>query len=141
MNRNYAFIDSQNVHFGVKLLGWDLDWKKFRVYLKEKYKVGVAFIFIGYIKSNQRLYSHLQNCGYILIFKPVVFDEQSKAKGNCDADLIVQSLIDKEKYEKAVIVTGDGDFYSLVRYLYETNKLSAVLSPNERKRRCILYLI
>ena len=36
---NYAFIDAQNVHLGIKLLGWNLDWVKFRVHLKEKYNI------------------------------------------------------------------------------------------------------
>lgn len=33
---NFAFIDAQNVHRGIKSLGWNLDWGKFRIYLKDK---------------------------------------------------------------------------------------------------------
>ena len=36
---NFAFIDSQNLNLGVQSLGWKLDHRGFRVYLKEKYKV------------------------------------------------------------------------------------------------------
>ena len=36
---NYAFIDSQNLNLAIRDLGWILDFKKFRVYLKEKYQV------------------------------------------------------------------------------------------------------
>ena len=32
---NYAFIDSQNLHLGIKGLGWILDFQKFRIYLKQ----------------------------------------------------------------------------------------------------------
>jgi len=126
---NYAFIDAQNLHRGIKSLGWQLDWKKFRVYLKEKYKVSVAYIFIGYIPSHQDMYAHLQKAGYVLIFKPVIMDNNGNAKGNCDADLILHTLTEKDQYDKAVIVTSDGDFYSLVKYLYAQNKLEMVLSP------------
>ncbi|OHA58441.1 MAG: hypothetical protein A2571_01525 [Candidatus Vogelbacteria bacterium RIFOXYD1_FULL_44_32] len=126
---NYAFIDAQNVHLGIKSLGWDLDWGKFRVYLREKYNIFTAYIFIGFIQTNQDLYSELQKAGYILIFKPIILDNNGKAKGNCDADLVLHSLIEKDKYDQAVIVTSDGDFYSLVRYLYENGKLAMVLSP------------
>ncbi len=35
---NYAFIDGQNLNLGIKRLGWALDFKKFRVYLREKKK-------------------------------------------------------------------------------------------------------
>lgn len=127
---NYAFIDAQNVHLGIKSLGWDLDWKRFRIYLREKYNVTTAYLFIGFIQTNQDLYSMLQKAGYILIFKPIIFDGKGKAKGNCDADLVLNTILEKENYDKAVIVTSDGDFYSLVRYLYENNKLEMILSPH-----------
>ncbi len=125
---NYAFIDSQNVHKGIKHLGWDIDWYRFLVYLKEKYKVSAIYLFIGFVQENQKLYEYLQKCGYILIFKPIIFDGEGKVKGNCDADLVLHTLLKINEYEKAVIVTSDGDFYSLVRHLYEQKKLEMVLS-------------
>jgi hypothetical protein len=70
---NYAFIDAQNVHLGIKSLGWKMDWKRFRIYLKDKYNVSKAYMFLGFIPSNQELYSSLQESGFILIFKPLVF--------------------------------------------------------------------
>jgi uncharacterized LabA/DUF88 family protein len=129
---NYAFIDAQNVHLGIKSLGWNLDWKRFRVYLKDKYKVENAYIFIGFITTNQDLYSLLKKAGYILVFKPVVLNENGNAKGNCDADLVLRAILEKENYNKAVIITSDGDFYSLVKYLYENGKLEMVLSPYDK---------
>ncbi len=125
---NYAFIDAQNVHLGIKSLGWNLDWKKFRVYLKDKYHVTTTYLFIGFIDSNQNLYTMLQKAGYILIFKPVVMDSEGKIKGNCDADMVLHTILEKDNFHKAIIVTSDGDFYSLVRYLYENDKLEMVLS-------------
>ena len=125
----YAFIDAQNVHRGIKSLGWDMDWGKFRVYLREKYGVSTAYLFIGYLPTNQDLYSTLQKAGFILVFKPVIYDHAGKAKGNCDADLVLNAMIEKDNYEKAVVVTSDGDFYSLIKYLYDTEKLLMVLSP------------
>jgi uncharacterized LabA/DUF88 family protein len=126
--KNYAFIDAQNTHLGIRSLGWKIDWAKFRKYLKDKYSVETAYLFIGFIQSNQDLYSELQKAGYILIFKPIIMDGEGKAKGNCDADLVLHTILEKDNYDKAVIVSSDGDFYSLVRYLYENNKLEMVLS-------------
>jgi uncharacterized LabA/DUF88 family protein len=126
---NYAFIDSQNLNLGVKNLGWRLDFKKFRVYLAEKYGVKVAYLFIGYVQKNQDLYSSLQKCGYVLIFKPTLPDGEGNVKGNVDADLVLQAMIEFQNYEKAIIVSSDGDFYSLTRYLYEHGKLKMVISP------------
>jgi len=126
---NYAFIDAQNVHKGIKSLGWSIDWVRFRKYLVDKYSVSTAYLFIGFMQSNQDLYSELQKAGYVLIFKPIIVDNNGKAKGNCDADLVLRAILEKDNYDKAVIITSDGDFYSLVRYLYENNKLEMVLSP------------
>ncbi len=46
---NHAFIDSQNLNLSIQSLGWKLDFARFRVYLKEKYGVDKAFLFIVYI--------------------------------------------------------------------------------------------
>ena len=126
---NFAFIDSQNLNLGVQSLGWKLDYKKFRIYLKEKYKVSTVYLFIGYIQANQDLYSFLQEAGYILIFKPTLPDKNGEVKGNIDADLVLQAMIDYKKFDKAIIITSDGDFYSLVKYLYKNKKLKFVISP------------
>jgi uncharacterized LabA/DUF88 family protein len=135
---NYAFIDGQNLNLGIRELGWHLDYKRFRIYLREKYGVEKAYYFIGYLEESRILYKFLQEAGYILIFKPIIKDSEGRAKGNVDADLVLQTMIDFPEYEKAVIVTSDGDFYCLVRYLYEKNKLRVVLSPNREKCSALL---
>lgn len=130
-NKNYAFIDSQNLNLGVQHLGWKLDYRRFRVYLEEKYNVEIAYLFIGYIPQNQDLYDALQKVGYILKFKPVLPGKDGKHKGNVDADVVVQAMIDfyESNFDKAIIVTSDGDFYSLVNFLYQRGKLEVVISP------------
>ena len=135
---NYAFIDSQNLNLGIKELGWKLDFKRFRVYLKEKYAINKAYLFIGYIPDNQDLYDSLSLAGYQLIFKPVVKDKDGKVKGNIDADLVLQTMLVYQEYDRAVIVTSDGDFYSIVDHLYHRDKLEVVLSPNEKNCSILL---
>lgn len=135
---NSAFIDSQNVNLGVQSLGWKLDWKRFRVYLKEKYGVGKAFLFIGFLPQNQQLYTSLQQAGFILVFKPVLAAKSADAKGNVDADLVLKVMTEYNDYDKAVIITSDGDFYSLVEYLYQKNKLETVLSTSTGKCSALL---
>lgn len=135
---NYAFIDSQNLNLGIQEMGWQLDFIRFRRYLKEKYNVETAYIFIGYIQKYQHLYSSLKRAGFVLVFKPVLYDQKGHCKGNVDADLVLKSMIDYYKYDKAVLVTSDGDFYCLVKYFYENNKLRMVLSPNYEKCSILL---
>lgn len=134
---NYAFIDAQNVHKGTQELGHTIDWKKFYIYLKEKYSVTKALIFIGYIPIHQKFYNFLEKTGYTLIFKPVIL-HQKIVKGNCDGDMILHTMIELHNFDNAIIVTGDGDFYSLIRYLYTNKKLKIVLSPNIKKCSTLL---
>lgn len=130
---NFAFLDSQNINLSVKDQGWKIDWKRFRVYLREKYAVEKAYVFIGFDPTNQALYSLLQNAGYHLIFKPILRLKSGQTKGNVDAELVLQAMIDYDEYEKAVIVTGDGDFACLISHLYSKGKLERLIVPNVSK--------
>lgn len=76
--------------------------------------------------------------GYVLVFKPVLKDVNGKAKGSVDADLVLKTILKIEEYEKAVIVSSDGDFHCLVDYLYSKGKLKCVLSPNKKKCSVLL---
>jgi len=135
---NYAFIDSQNLNLSIRALGWKLDFKRFRVHLREKYGVTEAFLFIGYIEGNNDLYTSLQTAGFICIFKPTLEYKDGTTKGNCDAELVLQAMIEYPNYSKAVVVTGDGDFYCLAKYLIENRKLEALIIPNKFKFSALL---
>ena len=135
---NYAFVDSQNVNLAIRDLGWTLDFKRFRVYLKEKYDLSKSFIFIGYVEQNKKLYEFLKQVGYTCVFKPTLEYKNGEVKGNCDAELVLQAMIEYGNYDKAVIVTGDGDFYCLVKYFIEKSKLKTVLIPNKFKFSALL---
>jgi len=133
---NYAFIDSQNLNLGVRSQGWKLDFRRFRTFLKDKYFVSKAFLFIGFIPTNQNLYTQLQKDGYILVFKPVLETKLKsktvKIKGNVDAELVLHSMIEYKNYHRAVIVSGDGDFHCLIKYLLSEKKLYKVITPNRK---------
>lgn len=138
LQNNYAFTDSQNLNLAIKDQGWKLDFARFRVYLAEKYGVTKAFLFIGYIEGNSSLYTSLQSAGFICIFKPTLEYKDGTTKGNCDAELVLHAMIEYPNYDKAIIVTGDGDFYCLVQFLIDKDKLSAVLIPNRFKFSALL---
>lgn len=133
--RVYAFIDSQNLHLGILNSGWDLDYSKFLTYLKTKYDVSRAYLFIGFVPENTSLYRALQEYGYVLIFKPVLKIKKGKNityKGNVDAELVLHAMIEFPNYQKAIIVSGDGDFLCLIDYLESQNKLLKVMIPNDK---------
>lgn len=129
----YAFIDSQNLNLGVQSLGWKLDFKKFRLYLKNKYGAGKAYLFIGMVPGNEKLYSYLSDIGYSLVFKQTVqYKQDGKItyKGNVDAELVLYSAAKLyTQYTQAVIVSGDGDFRCLIEYLIDNSKLKKVICP------------
>jgi uncharacterized LabA/DUF88 family protein len=127
----YAFIDSQNLNMGVKSEGWRLDFRKFRQYLRQKYAVEKAYLCIGYVAGNETMYAKLQEYGFLLVFKPTLELPDGAVKGNVDAELVLHAMIQLPHYGKAVIVSGDGDFYCLVEYLESKGKLLRVLAPNK----------
>ena len=135
---NYAFIDGQNLNLSIQRMGWKLDFRKFRIYLSEKYGVGTAYYFVGFIQGNSDLYTSLQKDGFILVFKPTLLLPNGKVKGNVDAELVLHAMIQYKNYEKAVIVTGDGDFYCLVDYFIKNNKLLKLLIPDRNRFSSLL---
>jgi uncharacterized LabA/DUF88 family protein len=142
----YAFIDSQNLNVSTQKLGWKMDWRKFRAWLTDKYGVTKAFMFIGYVPEFEDMYVQLHDSGYAVVLKPT-FDmtrprpeatddktnpekEERQTKGNIDADLVLWAMKELPLYDKAIIVSGDGDFYTLVEYLDEQGKLLKLLAPS-----------
>jgi len=137
----YAFIDSQNVNLGVHSSGWNLDFKKFYIYLRDRFKISKSFLFIGYMAGNESLYTNLQQIGYILIFKPTLTyrdNGKEKIKGNVDAELVLHTMIHFNEYNHAVIASGDGDFHCLIEYLESKEKLLKVCIPNKHKYSALL---
>ncbi len=145
----YAFIDSQNLNLGTskniyrngKVIyhGWKLDMKNFHRYLKEKLRVTEAFVFLGYIKENEKMYEKFRRYGYKIIFKPTVKGNKGKPKGNIDAELVLySSAILFKEFDKGVFVSGDGDFHCLYKFMRERKKLETILIPNIHTRSKLL---
>lgn len=142
----YAFIDSQNLNLGTQKAGWKMDWRRFRQYLREKYNVTKAYMFIGYVPEFEQMYQQLHEAGYLIVLKPTSDltkpageesaeqkdkpEEKKPIKGNIDADLVLWAMKEIGNYDKAIIVSGDGDFHGLLEYLHEQSKLLHVMTPN-----------
>lgn len=137
---NFVYIDGANLYTSVVNSGWKIDFVKFRKWLSDKYQISKAYYFIGLIPKQKDLYKYLQEAGYTLVFKEVVYNSAGAPKGNCDADLVLQSVIDayENSCDRQVLVTSDGDYAGLVKFLAVKNKLKAVLSPSNAKKCSIL---
>ncbi len=148
----YAFIDSQNLNLSVQnnvvdkmgvsiYRGCKLDFRRLSIYLRDKYHVEKAFLFIGFVAGNESMYKALQEYGYILVFKPTLeyFRDQEKiVKGNVDAELVLHTMIELPNFSKAIIVAGDGDYHCLIEYLEGIKKLLHVFIPNRYKYSSLL---
>lgn len=132
---NQAFIDGQNLYLGTKSKGWSIDHAKFRVYLADKYNVTEAYYFLGFVsEEEQYLYERLQKAGFILLFREHSSSLKGKKKGNVDCDIIftiMRKLVEEEEFEKIVLVSGDGDYKTLVDYLVKKDRFEKILFPNK----------
>lgn len=146
---NYAFIDSQNLNLGTQKMGWKMDWRKFLAYLRKEHNVENAYLFIGYIAENEAMYEQLHEMGYLIVLKRTLevknYEsektekgddktpkevQKTTVKGNVDAELVLYAMKEMPNYDKAVIVSGDGDFFALVEYLEQQQKLLKLMVPN-----------
>lgn len=144
----YAYIDSQNLNVTTQKDGWKMNWARFRQWLSDEYGVTKAYMFIGYVPEFEAMYEQLHDQGYAIVLKPT-FDmtrvqeeeetkdgeperEKKPVKGNIDAELVLWAMKDFTAYDKAIVVSGDGDFYCLVEYLDEQGKLLKLLAPTRK---------
>lgn len=134
MDKLNIYIDGNNLYRAAKELGFDLDYKKFRGWLRQKYNPANVYLFIGLVPDRTKFYEYLQECGFILIFKQTVSVE-GKIKGNCDAELVLKAISDfyTKAYTSCILTTGDGDFGCLVEFLQANRALNRVIAPDEHK--------
>lgn len=136
--RNIAYVDGQNLYMGTTSREpvWRVDLSRFRVYLKEKYAVDKAFYYLGYVQdSNEELYEAIQAAGFILVFREHSAAMMGTKKGNVDSDIIfsiMKRLYLKEDFDKVVLVSGDGDYKTLVDFLIAEGRLEKVLFPKRQ---------
>ncbi len=128
------YIDNANLYRGAKDLGYKIDFKKFKHWLKQKYEPEKVYMFLGYVPAYRDLYQDLTNFDYKLIFKPVSY-VSGQIKGNCDAEMVLQIVSDfyEKEYNKCIIITGDGDFSCVIEFLKEKNVLKKIIAPNESR--------
>lgn len=136
--KNYAFIDGQNLYMGTAKIEppWHIDFKKFRIFLRDKYRVEIAYYFLGCVIEEKRdLYTKIQEAGFVLVFREHNASMVGKKKGNVDADIvfsIMKKLYQREAFDTIVLVSGDGDYKRMVDFLIEEKRFKKVLFPNKK---------
>ncbi|XKT74498.1 MAG: NYN domain-containing protein [Patescibacteria group bacterium UBA2163] len=135
--RNIAFIDGQNLHLGTTehpTNPWQIDLARFRIYLQKKYAVEEAYYWLGFVDAaNDELYDAIQKAGFIVKFRKHNPAMKSIKKGNVDTEIVfacMHRLYKKDDFNKVVLVSGDGDYFRMVKFLLEEERLEKVLFPN-----------
>jgi len=133
---NIAYIDGQNLHLGTKAEWWQIDFTRFRVYLRDKYKVSEAYYFMWFFdETATKLYTKLEQAWFIVVMRDHTVNLVGKKKGNVDVDIVfemMRSLIDNQSFDKIILVSGDGDYIKPVKYLIERWKFKKILFPNRK---------
>ncbi|KKT27390.1 MAG: hypothetical protein UW11_C0001G0012 [Parcubacteria group bacterium GW2011_GWA2_43_9b] len=113
----------------------------------EKYLAGIvmdkgktlneAEIFlIGRHLQKVRFYIKLKNFGYELHLKPVKLYDQddgtTKRKANCDVEMAFYLMKERDNFDRAVVLSGDGDFLPVLKYLKREGKEVIILARGPR---------
>jgi uncharacterized LabA/DUF88 family protein len=147
---NYAFIDGANLHLTYQTpdLDWKLDYQKLLNYLRKKLEVSIAYYFIGNTKESADIFQNLESYGYTVRLKEptlywteeeycpycdkVIAPELPRHKSDCDSYMTLQVMYDLDNFNKAILITSDGDFDNLAKWLLQRNKLKMIFAPCEK---------
>jgi len=136
-----VFIDASNIYFSQKTLGWRIDFKKLFDYFKSKCNL----VRISYYSSinpenikERKFHDFLEITGYVVKHKEIKFiknPEENKYgghhKGNIDVELTIDAVHLKNLYDSFILLSGDGDFASLIKFLKSFNKYCIVISTRD----------
>jgi uncharacterized LabA/DUF88 family protein len=154
----YIFIDASNIHYYLKSKGWRVDWLKFKTYYETVFQNPSFFYYEGITSKGQYFDTHryssfndfidtkekkenyfklLKHAGYKVQYKPInrVYDNTSgqfKHKCNFDVELTIDAIDNIDNYDVFTLVSGDGDFLKLIRFLKSKKKKTIIIAPKER---------
>lgn len=93
-------------------------------------------LLIGRHIQRVKFYLKLKKFGYNLILKPVKLYEQedgtTKRKANCDVDMAFYLMKEKENFDRVIVLSGDGDFLPVLKYLNNIGKEVIILGRSKK---------
>ena len=104
-----------------------------------KYMNDAALLLISRHLQRVRFYLKLQKFGYELYLKPVKLYEQddgtTRRKANCDVEMAFYLMKEKENFDRVIVLSGDGDFLPVLKYLRSNGKEVIILARGPRTAR------
>lgn len=135
MKRIALFLDGANCYHTQEKMGWRIDTKKLLNYCNLYGEIVEAVYYTGVSENkNQKRYLDKLNCdGYSLNTKPIktIYDRNTGTyfhKGNMDVEITVDMLSMIDRYDVAILVSGDGDFNCVLQQLISKGKEVKIIS-------------
>ena len=143
-----VFVDGANFFFMQKdALGWFADPKKLLDYIAKEGEIVDAFYYIGQDappEAKQKAFlDALPGMGYSLVSKQIktIYDSKtgtSKKKANLDIEIVLDMFNTIEHYDKAILISGDGDFERALTLLKARGKQFSVIATDKFMARELL---
>lgn len=136
-SRIALFIDGANLYAAAKTLGFDIDYKRLLKEFQDRGTLLSAFYYTAVIENQEfssirPLVDWLDYNGYTVVTKATKeFSDSSgrrKIKANMDIELAVDAMELAGKIDEMILVSGDGDFRSLVEAMQRRGVRVTVVS-------------
>ena len=135
MKRVAVFLDGANFYFTQKKMGWTVDTERLLEHCKQYGDLVEALYYTGapMDSSQKKFHDMLAYLGYALVTKPVktIYDHcsgQSLQKANLDVEIVLDMFNMIDRYDMAILISGDGDFERAVQLLKSRGKEVKVIS-------------
>lgn len=136
-SRIALFIDGANLYATAKTLGFDIDYKRLLKEFQDRGTLLRAFYYTAVVENQEfssirPLVDWLDYNGYTVVTKATKeFIDSSgrrKIKANMDIELAVDAMELAGKIDEMILVSGDGDFRSLVEAMQRRGVRLTVVS-------------
>ncbi|MDD3804356.1 MAG: NYN domain-containing protein [bacterium] len=135
-----VFVDGANFFFMQKqALGWFADPKLLLDYISKTGEIKDAFYYIGEDTPpearHQAFINSLPRMGFSVVTKKIktIYDQNSgikKKKANLDIEIVLDMFNTIDHYDKAILVSGDGDFERALTLLRARGKEILVIATS-----------
>ncbi|HSW37581.1 MAG TPA: NYN domain-containing protein [Candidatus Saccharimonadales bacterium] len=149
-----VYIDGSNIYHGGKVAGWQMSYPNMKSFLERKYTLTAMSYYNstgyaqdkkgGYLKNDKgeyitdpgalRFENTLRGLGIRVVTKPLKFIEKDEQKpsNKMDGDLMVDSVMESQKWETLVLLSGDCDFERLVKQMVSNSQSVHIFSFESR---------
>lgn len=125
------FVDGANMFYAQRILGWHLDFARVIEYFTRGREIYNAFYYTGVQvppdNSQRDFLTALRHLGFTIREKSIkeTVDQSSNAvirRANLDIEIVIDMFNTADRYDVAILMSGDGDFERAVELLRSKGK-------------------